>query len=357
MLPAACLAVVLLAITASCANYAGGGEEQLQTQATIVDTCERCNGAYYWKTVFKLDDEERQFLQAHSVDRLYVRMFDVVENTLIEDDSTRTERIIPNATIIFKDTIPVSHVVPTVYITVDALRSMGEEKQVWAQKILTRVMNMCSYNGIPGVEEIQVDCDWTETTQQDFFDLCKAMKEELLQGEKTKDIALSSTIRLHQLRQTPPPVDCGVLMVYNTGSFLSPESKNSILSYEDVKPYLDALKSYALKLDYAYPMYSWGLLYHDFHFEGLLRDTDISSLQTKGLDGNRYQVLQDGFIGGKKVCAGDVIRIEDSDYATVIKVKRAIEEIVGENQSIILYHLSSENIKRYKEEEIDEMYK
>ena len=146
-------------------------------------------------------------------------------------------------------------------------------------------------------------------------------------------------------------------MVYNTGSFLNPDVKNSILNYDDVKPYLGKLKDYPLHLDFAYPIYRWGLVYRNDMFEGLLRDTDLSSLQTKELKGGRYKVLQDGYVGGKKVMKGDIIRIENSDYNTVMKVKNAIEKIVEGEHSTILYHLSSENITRYKEGEINEMYK
>lgn len=318
---------------------------------------EECNSVYYWRTVFQLDSTERQFLEAHNVERLYIRMFDVVENVLLGDDEQRREKVVPNATITFRDSVPVPHVVPTVYITTDALRSMAQAGvRYWAHQILVRVMNMCSYNGISGVEEIQLDCDWTASTQSLFFELCKEMKKEMEARKDTEGMTLSCTIRLHQLKQKQPPVDRGVLMVYNTGSFLSPDAKNSILSYDDVKPYLRALKTYRLPLDIAYPIYRWGLVYRNDHFEGLLQDTDISSLQTKKLKDGRNKVLQDGYISGKKVLRGDVIRIENSDYETIAKVKEAIEEIVVSEHSTILYHLSSDNIKRYKEDEINEMY-
>ena len=183
------------------------------------------------------------------------------------------------------------------------------------------------------------------------------MKAAMAARDDTREMTLSSTIRLHQLSQSPPPVDCGVLMLYNTGSFLNPDTKNSLLSYEDVAPYLDKLQDYPLHLDFAYPVYRWGLVYRNGQFEGLLRDTDLSSLQTKKRKDGRYRVLQDGYIGGKKVMQDDVIRVENSDYNTVMKVKNAIEQRVDGDYGTILYHLSSENITNYREEEIHEMYK
>ena len=351
---------MLLTLFASCSQH---GTEDAGTQQDSLDVQEaraiheECNSAYYWRTVFQLDSTERQFLQSHNVERLYIRLFDVVENTLLGDDKLRVERVVPNATISFKDSVPVSHVVPTVYITTDALRRMNGTQQVWAARILTRVMNMCSYNGITGVEDLQLDCDWTESTRERFFSLCSDMKAAMADRDDTREMTLSSTIRLHQLSQSPPPVDYGVLMLYNTGSFLNPDTKNSLLSYDDVAPYLGKLQHYPLHLDFAYPIYRWGLVYRNDQFEGLLRDTDLSSLQTEELSDGRYRVLQDGYIGGKKVMQDDVIRIENSDYNTVMKVKHAIERQVDGDHATILYHLSTDNITRYKEEEINEMYK
>ena len=36
------------------------------------------NGIYYWKTIFDLNETERNFLKEHHVKRLYLRFFDVV---------------------------------------------------------------------------------------------------------------------------------------------------------------------------------------------------------------------------------------------------------------------------------------
>lgn len=347
--------LLLLALLTSCSH--GGQTTDEARQGNLLH--EECNSAYYWRTVFQLDSTERQFLKTHNVGRLYIRMFDVVDNPMIENDKMWADKVVPNATIVFKDSVPVAHVVPTVYITLEALRSMmlNENFGYWARLILVRVMNMCSYNEIRGVEEIQLDCDWTEGTRLAFFKLCEAMIEGMAMREDTKDMALSSTIRLHQLKQEMPPVDRGVLMVYNTGSFLNPKTSNSILSYDDVKPYLKALNKASLHLDIAYPIYRWGLVYRNGSFKGLLHDTDLSRLQTEKLKDGRYKVVREGYINGKKMMAGDIIRIENSDYETVSKVKGAIEEIIGKEHSTILYHLSSENIRNYEEVEINELYK
>lgn len=90
---------------------------------------------------------------------------------------------------------------------------------------------MCSWNGLGTIKEIQYDCDWTAHTKESFARLCQSTKELLL----NKGIALSGTIRLHQIEETEYPFDRGVLMMYNTGNFKDVNTRNSILDFNDVK--------------------------------------------------------------------------------------------------------------------------
>lgn len=55
-------------------------------------------------------------------------------------------------------------------------------------------------NDIENVKEIQIDCDWTASTQEAYFEFLHYLKEKA----KDKQIQLSATIRLHQLSMTPP---------------------------------------------------------------------------------------------------------------------------------------------------------
>lgn len=55
-----------------------------------------------------------------------------------------------------------------------------------------------------------------------------------------------------------PNVDSGVLMYYNMGS-IAPDSLNSIYDQKLASKYLKSLKKYPLHLDFAFPIYSWGI--------------------------------------------------------------------------------------------------
>lgn len=298
------------------------------------------NGVYYWKTVLSLDSVERDYIRKNKIDRAYVRFFDVVE----DNSPFSSEAIIPNATLQVKDTLKVGKIIPTVYITDEAIKRMKGSERKWADKIVERVNRMCSYNGFEKPNEIQLDCDWTSTTDSIYFKLCTAVKE--FWSHNREFPVVSSTIRLHQLRQSPPPVDYGVLMLYNTGSFKNPNTTNSIIDVKDVKPYLKYLSHYPLHLDFAYPSYTWNLIFRDNRFLGILRD-DVPIGNVKQVEENRFQILRDTIIGNTALNKNDVIRCESSSPDVVAEVKELVEQqIGGRSHSDILYHLDSKNLQK-----------
>lgn len=313
-----------------------------------------CNAIYYWKTVLKTDSvATEKFVKDHEIGRAYVRFFDIVPDR----SPLASDELIPNATLTVSNKLPVNEVIPVVYITDEAIIEMGNSGR-WAQKIVERVRNMYSYYGFGQLKEIQLDCDWTQSTGPTFFSLCKAVKTEL--QKYNQDGVVSSTIRLHQLKSEAPPVNYGVLMLYNTGSFRNPDTKNSILSVDDVKPYLPDLPSYPLHLDFAYPTYSWNLMFRDGEFFGILR-TDLSELKKvlRKVSANKYTVTKDYITGDIALRKGDVIRREESPIETVVEVKTLIEEKLDDRKghSNIIYHFDSQNLSKYNDDEITDIFK
>lgn len=307
------------------------------------------NAVYYWKTVFSLDSVEAEFLSRHDVRRMYIRFFDVVYSP------SSPEVIVPNATILFHDSIPVDEVVPTVYITLDALRKMAGQEKEWAEKIVMRVDNMCQYNDLGPLREIQLDCDWTTSTERTFFNLCREVKREMSEVDSTS--LLSSTVRLHQLSRKAPPVDYGMLMLYNTGSFKNPDVDNSILSLADVEPYVRHLSDYPLHLDFAYPVYKWNLLFRDNKFAGLLRTDIVADEKIEQVGDGRLFVKADTVLGDYALKKGDVLRQESSPFEVLCGVKKLIKRNAGNGMhSTALYHLSSDNMSKYTEAQIDSLY-
>lgn len=319
------------------------------------------NAVYYWKTVFRLDSAERSFLKRHNIGRIYLRMFDVSVDHCASSVENKT---IPNATVKIDDSeyyemdrsFSDMEFVPVVYITLDALKAMNGAEGTLASNIVTRVRNMCQYNNLPGVHEIQLDCDWTTSTEKSFFNLCDSVRHIL--KELKLPWRLSSTIRLHQLSGKVPPVDNGVLMVYNTGSFNDPDAVNSIIDAADVKPYLKHLSSFSLHLDIAYPTYSWQLLFRNRHFIGLLNGLNLSDTTAfSRANINSYVAQKDIPHNNRIIRTGDIIRSETSSIHDIEKVRDMIEQRLSLiPHSNIIYHLDSSNLSNYSDDEIQHIF-
>lgn len=316
---------------------------------------------YYWKTVLSLSDYDRKFLKTHNIGRIYLRMFDVSPDKYAADDN---EKAVPNASLtvnqrmyhFLQDSIETMEFVPVVYVTIDALRAMKDNEGVLASNIVTRVRNMCSYNAIPNVHELQLDCDWTAGTEKSFFALCDSVRLNISRLELPW--RLSSTIRLHQLSGQAPPVDWGVLMVYNTGNFNDPDAHNSIIDINDIEPYLKHLSDYPLHLDVAYPTYSWQLLFRKRQFIGLLNGLNLAdTVRFVRKDANNYVAKRDVPYNNRVILKGDVIREEMSDFKDIYKVKSMIEKhLKGKRHSNIIYHLDSANLSKYNKYEISRIF-
>lgn len=345
---------LLLVVLNACLEIPQQREDPISQFAPIVRF--HGNAIYHWKTAFDLDETEKDFLKKHSVKRMYVRYFDVdLESSPINGSTD----IIPVGTTTFKSAKPNGvEIVPTVFITVKALASIDDGDDGvddLASKIYTRVRNMTDYNDMGPIREIQLDCDWTASTKDLYYSLC----EKASKLAHADSMLVCSTIRLHQLKMDPPPVDLGVLMVYNTGALRETRTKNSILDYDDVCSYLAGRQiRYGIPLDFAYPTYGWGVLFRNGGYNGILHRTDYSdeSLYKKKKDGT-FVVKKEHRLDGRILLEGDIIRME---YPTADEVKRVADLVVSSvldtTHNVILYHLDSDNLSNFTDDEISDIY-
>ncbi len=258
------------------------------------------NSIYYWRTEWRLDSVERDFLKQYDIHKVYCRYFDVV---------MRNNEPMPNATISFAEPIdPSLSIVPTVYITENCMHS---EHKGLAERIVERIVQMNETNDVKNVKEIQIDCDYTGRSLKTYY----AFLEEVRTTARQHDMRLSTTIRLHQLSMEVPPADYGVLMLYNTGNPQKYAERNPILDIRDVMPYISKLDDYALPLAAAYPVFLWQRTIYGVHVDHWVEADEI------------------------------------------LKVKDVVEEKRPElRRTILTYHLDKENIKRYTPETYETIY-
>ena len=275
---------------------------------------------YYWRTVFKLDSVERAFLRQHHVGKIYLRYFDVVVNA--------DGRVMPNATVRFLSGQPKGvEIVPTIYIMNEC---MTRDVSQLDSLLLGRVMQMSETNDIAGVKEIQIDCDWTMRTRKVYYDFLK----RLVDRAREKNVKISTTIRLHQLTQPVPPVERGVLMMYNTGDVRQWEGTNPILDMRDAGPYMRHLKKYDLPLSTAYPVFAWQVLFRGDKYIGIMHsDDDLPVLK------------------------GDTVVERRVKLPMLLEAKGAVgRERPDANDEVILFDLSSKTINRINEYHYEKVF-
>lgn len=285
------------------------------------------NAIYHWKTVFNPSTEELSFIQRHNIGRLYIRMFDVA----LLDDNRGDLVPAPIATTRFDAPIPEGvEVIPTTYITWDALWNMCGDEDYYAELIVDRLLAMASYNECGEIHEVQFDCDWTNSTTDIYYSLCEHAEAYL----QAMGIELSITVRLHQLDDgIAPKADRGVLMLYNTGAIKDVRTRNSILDIADIKPYLRSAE-YPLPLDFAYPTFSWGVKFKDNRFVSLVSDPATATLGE-----------------------GEILREERVSAEEILQAKEWVERALGQSyQCNIIYHLDETELKNYNDNEISEIY-
>ncbi len=280
--------------------------------------------AYYWSTTWDIDSSKTDFVRRHHISRIYVRYFDVVED--------QKGNALPNATILFRSPVPEGiEIVPVVYIVNDCLRGCSPQAcRELADKIFRRIGQISEANAVKGAKEIQIDCDWTASTQEAYFLFLNRLREKTAK----KSMRLSATIRLHQLSSTPPPVDRGVLMMYNTGDHKLLTCRKPILDMNDAAPYIQHLGSYPLPLSAAYPLFRWRILFRAGRFVGIMHaDEDFP------------------------VLPGDSIVTRQPEMTDIMEAVKAIDHQNKHiNDEVILFDINSDNIKRFKPDDYEKIY-
>ncbi len=343
--------ITLATVFAMCISCGSNNSQHRVADLETESVPKSGNGIYFWKSVFELNDYETDFLKRNNITQLYVKMFDV---DVDRDWDTNQKGVYPVATTRFVSPKPQNvNIIPTVYITLPALIMMEDRETELARNIVTRVLAMVSLHDLGPVHAVQFDCDWTEGTENSYYNMCWEAKRML----KEHGIELSGTVRLHQLDHSYYPFDRTVLMLYNLGGLTNYNTHNSILDYNELKKYVKRGKGHK-NMDFAYPTFSWGVLFRDQEFVALLHRNDFSNTRYfQPLNVNTYTVIEPITIEGHNLQKADVIRLETSDITEIIKTKERVENMLGEYpHHNIIYHLDSLNLSKYSSNEISSIY-
>lgn len=303
---------------------------------------------YYFRSQFQLNEIERNALEEFKTKNLIVKLFDI---DFIDS------QVIPVAKIHFKSEIPKNiSIVPIIYITQRAIGSSAfkdiDYNKIYAQKI-SKLLNEIAIKQAFKVQEIQVDCDWNETTKTSYFHLVENLK-------KASKVPITSTLRLHQIKYFQktgiPPADKFVLMFYNFGT-LSAKGVNSIFNPNDYLTYVNSLKDYPKKMSIALPIFAWYVWSRDSKIMDLIPVSEFDMNEAKKYFTSRNnsclvvtnRVIYHNYLFQK----GDILRLEKPNPE---HINKAIKQIKLNEKypfdGVIIYELNSEYINLYNHDEI-----
>ena len=317
----------------------------------------RVDRAFYeWRSVPTFSAGDRAHFDSLGITRLYIHYFDVQWDERDREPAPQGVASLPSG-------YPASlEIIPTIYVTSDAMRRLQEPKRIalLAGRIVRKVDAMSAAAGLPAWRELQLDCDWTASSRTSYFALLREIRA-LRPGR-----VLSATIRLHQVKYRVetgvPPVDRGMLMVYNVGDVVSPEETNSIFRRDEVERYLGNLDDYPLPLDVALPIFSWGVRFHFDRFAALIDNVSTAEMTAhadfRPLDDDLWQATRPTRLRGAEIAAGDVVRVEEPDRDDVAAIaERIADDIDRPSLTLSLYRYDPTIIARHGTHHLQDLYR
>ncbi|MEO8769254.1 MAG: hypothetical protein ABI402_04200 [Ferruginibacter sp.] len=308
---------------------------------------------YFWKSVFKLTDHEKDIVDSLHVSTIYLKFFDVEWN-----EANRQPNPVAQLSVADKDYLQKINIIPVVFITNESILKIDSLQSIpFAEKICKLLNEMAAINKLTKINELQIDCDWTASTKEKYFTLLKKIKQ------LTTPWKLSATIRMHQVKfmekSGVPPVDKGLLMCYNMGNLRNPATNNSIIETAELKKYIGNVHKYPLPLDVAFSLFDWYVLFRNENYSGLIKNMPDSVFKNSfsQRNENRFTFLKDTFLMGYQFKKNDVLRYENSDYNSIISSAKDVNNKLTERETrVSLYHLDSITLSKYTIHEMENIY-
>lgn len=302
---------------------------------------------YFWESNFQISDFEQHYLDSLAVQQLYVRFFDV---------DIKNGKAVPVGTIQIHEKNKYQQIIPVVFITNETFKVLPQKEVTQLASNIQRKISFLYPNiSDKTLQEIQIDCDWTESTKEKYFHFLNELKQQ------NKTLQISATIRLHQIRdriQTGiPPIDKGVLMYYATSNPLDFKDKNSILDNAVAQNYIKNIDSYPLKLDVALPIYSWAIVENQVGEKRLInniRNEDLidTSLYQK-LKPNFYVVKKAHYLKGNYIYEDFTIKTESiSAQDLKIAQENIAKKLKNKWEKILYFQLDSSNLVHYSVQQL-----
>jgi hypothetical protein len=323
-------------------------------------------GFYFWKSRLQLSNDESAALQQLKVTDLYVKFFDVLLNA---DGSgpMPVARLEVTASTLQQLKQQQISIVPVIFITNETFQQTDSAKiHLLAENSMRLLTNISQTCQLQTFNELQIDCDWTQSTKTAYFAFLELMRKQMQQSALFQQATLSATLRLHQIKYSSktgiPPVNKGLLMCYNMGNLKNPSVNNSILDVEELQKYLGGLPGYPLPVDVALPLFEWSVLFRNNQFKGVIQNIDPTTLPASAISKklNRYRFLKDTVINDLSFMKDDVLRYETCTKDAIAQAASFVtNKLANSNQHIRLsfYHLDPLLLTKHPTHELEALYR
>ncbi|HVV86439.1 MAG TPA: hypothetical protein VHE35_25455 [Kofleriaceae bacterium] len=317
---------------------------------------------YYWRTTFSLSEPERSALADTGATRLFVRLFDVDWDADTAGPETLGPITVPGGPP--PPAPPGVELVPVVYLRNELFTRLPADRTAdTAGWVWHAIDDRDAALGLTP-HELQLDCDWTDSTRDRYF----AFLDALGAIARPRGVALSATIRLHQIkyreRTGVPPVERGMLMFYNMGRFSADPDARAIFDPASARAYLGRISSYPLPLDVALPIWSWVVHLRDEQVVGLMQSTDPDELAgldfLRPLPDGRWQVTRNAFLHGTLLRQDDLLKVEETGPDETLDAARMVWPHLaarGQPRTVALFDLSERNLRRHAVSDLDHVFR
>jgi hypothetical protein len=318
---------------------------------------------FAWETKLDLTAQQRGLMDSLSCKRLYVKVLDVGKNATNGAIEPYSITEWPADTSLLSGLT----ICPAVFLTNEVFQNLPPEKTEWlAEKVSAHCKARISGAASP---EVLLDCDWTASTRQPFFEFLAKMREKL-----PPQVRLSATIRLHQYKFPDntgvPPVERGMLMFYNTGDVDEESGKNNIFHPEDARKYvLGAPKRYPLPMDLAMPLFSWAAVYREGELWKIVPGPlPLDEMRRSGkyfehpvpddFAAQLWEPKEGTFLGGHYLRPGDRLRVSGTPPGLLFKAAELARSLaLADDATVAFFHLGTARQGQYPATLLDSVCK
>lgn len=299
---------------------------------------------YYWKSERPPNAAEAEVFAALNSQKLYVRLFDVD----LQRGNPEPQGILASFD---KEILPAEYV-PVVFITNRTFVNISEESLGNLAVKVFGLADKIMSDHFGSYKELQIDCDWTESTKTSFFSFLGKLK-----ALSNKNI--SCTLRLHQVKYKEttgvPPVQKTYLMAYATSNPLGEEDINSILDISLLKDYLQNINEYPIDFDVALPLYSWAVVTNHLGNKLLINgvsEDDLNPAEYKEITPGNYELEDNVFLRGIYLNRGFKLKLETISPELLLEAKKYLNQKIKRPYSIVYYHLDTLFTDRFTLEDL-----